>query len=195
MSEHQGRIIVVSAASGSGKTTIVRNLLSEMPELQFSISATTRDKRENEIDGKHYRFITELDFENKIRNNEFIEWEQFYDYYYGTLRDDVESKLNSGISVVLEVDVKGAVNIKRTYENAVLIFIMPPSIEVLKERLIQRNTESKTDLRKRFERMEMELSYKDKFDYVVVNDKLERAQNEVLEIVKKEISEDKLKWK
>ena len=195
MENRKGKIIVISAASGSGKTTIVRNLLSKIPELNFSISATTRNKRENEIDGEHYRFISDEEFEEKIRKDEFIEWEQFYDYYYGTLKEDVEKKLNDGKSSVFEVDVKGAVSIKNSYNDAVLIFIMPPSIETLKKRLIQRNTESKNDLRKRFERMEMELSYKEKFDHIVVNEELERAQDEVLEIVKKEISEDKLEWK
>jgi len=195
MENRKGKIIVISAASGSGKTTIVRNLLSKIPELNFSISATTRNKRENEIDGEHYRFISDEEFEEKIRKDEFIEWEQFYDYYYGTLKEDVEKKLNDGKSIVFEVDVKGAVSIKNSYNDAVLIFIMPPSIETLKKRLIQRNTESKNDLRKRFERMEMELSYKEKFDHIVVNEELERAQDEVLEIVKKEISEDKLEWK
>lgn len=195
MENIKGKIIVISAASGSGKTTIVRSLLSQMPELEFSISATTRSKRENEIDGKHYRFISDKEFEEKISNDEFIEWQQFYDYYYGTLKKDVEKKLNEGKSIVFEVDVKGALSIKNFYNDAVLIFIMPPSIETLKQRLIQRNTESENDLRKRFERMEMELSYQDKFDHIVINDELDRAKKEVFEIVEKELSEDKLKWK
>lgn len=187
----KGKIFVVSAPSGAGKTTIVRNTLKETPELEFSVSATTRGKRENEVDGKDYFFISERDFEEKIRNNEFIEWEQFYDYYYGTLKSYVDEKIDSGKSVVLELDVKGAVNIKKSYPDAVLIFIMPPSLEVLKNRLINRKTESEKDLQKRFERAEMELSYENKFDYVVNNENLNFAKQKVLEIVKNEINEDR----
>ncbi len=188
----KGKIFVVSAPSGSGKTTIVRNTLKEIPELEFSVSATTRNRREAEVDGKDYFFISEAEFEEKIRKDEFIEWEQFYDYYYGTLKSYVDHKINSGKSIVLELDVKGAVNMKKSYPDSVLIFIMPPSLEVLKNRLINRKTESERDLQKRFERAEMELGYKDNFDYVVVNEKLNFAKNQVLEIVKNEISEDKL---
>ena len=187
----RGKLIVVSAPSGSGKTTIVRNVLKEIPDLEFSVSATTRTLRGNEVEGKDYFFISEKEFEEKIRENEFIEWEQFYDYYYGTLKSFVNSKIENGKSVILEVDVKGAINIKKSYPDSVLIFIMPPSIEVLKNRLINRKTESADDLRKRFERAEMELGYKDKFDYLVINEELETAKREVLEIVKNELKENK----
>ena len=188
----KGKIFVVSAPSGSGKTTIVRNTLKEIPGLEFSVSATTRKRRETEVEGKDYFFISETEFEEKIRNDEFIEWEQFYDYYYGTLKSYVDDKVNCGKSIVLELDVKGAVNMKKSYPDSVLIFIMPPSLEILKNRLINRKTETERDLQKRFERAEMELGYKDKFDYVVVNENLNFAKNQVLEIVKNEINEDKL---
>ncbi|MBN1301815.1 MAG: guanylate kinase [Melioribacteraceae bacterium] len=190
MSE-KGKIIVFSAPSGSGKTTIVRNMMSKLPDLEFSVSVTTRAKRSNETDGKDYYFISEGEFEKKIRDNEFVEWEKFYDYYYGTVRKHIEEKINNGRSVVLEVDVKGALNIKKAYADAVLIFIMPPSMEVLKNRLINRKTESEEDLIKRIARAEMELSYKDKFDYVVINENLESAKKEVFEIVKNVIQENK----
>jgi len=188
MVNKKAKLFVFSAPSGSGKTTIVREILKIFPELIFSISATTRKKRKNEIDGKDYFFIDETEFENKVRNNEFIEWEKFYDYYYGTLVEFIEDQLNNSKSVVLEVDVKGALNIKQSYPDSVLIFIMPPSIEELKKRLLQRQTESEEDFLKRIHRAEMELSYNSKFDYIVVNDSLDRAKNEVLEIIRKEIN-------
>lgn len=183
-----GKLFVFSAPSGSGKTTIVRKLLREFDDLVFSISATTRKRRGNEVEGKDYFFISEEEFKKKIENNEFIEWEKFYDYYYGTLKSFVDKQLEQNKSVLLEVDVKGAVRIKKKYSNSVLIFIAPPSKEVLKQRLINRKTETAEDLQKRIERAEMELEYKDKFDYVVINENLDRAIEEVKEIVKKEIN-------
>lgn len=187
---NKAKLFVFSAPSGSGKTTIVREILKTFPELIFSISATTRKKRSNEVNGKDYFFISEEEFERKIRNNEFVEWEKFYDYYYGTLYEFIETQLKNSKSLVLEVDVKGAVNIKNSYPQSVLIFIMPPSLEELKKRLLYRQTESQEDYIKRIHRAEMELSYKDKFDYIVVNDNLERAKKEVVEIIKKEINQE-----
>mgnify|MGYP005840204975 CR=1 FL=1 len=187
----KNKLFVFSAPSGSGKTTIVREILKIFPELVFSISSTTRKKRKKEIDVKYYFFISEEEFEKKILNNEFIEWEKFYDYYYGTLVEFIESQLQNSKSVVLEVDVKGALSIKKSYPQSVLIFIMPPSLEELKKRLLQRQTESHEDFLKRIHRAEMELSYKDKFDYIIVNDSLERAKNEVVEIIKNEINQEK----
>ncbi|MCF8264873.1 MAG: guanylate kinase, partial [Melioribacteraceae bacterium] len=134
--------MVVSAPSGAGKTSIVQYVLKRVENLEFSISATTRAKRESETHGKDYYFITEEDFKRKIEANEFIEWECFYDYYYGTLKSSVDSAVNSGKSVLLEVDVKGAISIKKDYPQAILIFIAPPSFEILKKRLINRKTES-----------------------------------------------------
>ncbi|PJA96996.1 MAG: guanylate kinase [Ignavibacteriales bacterium CG_4_9_14_3_um_filter_34_10] len=184
----KAKLFVFSAPSGSGKTTIVRSLLKYFPELVFSVSATTRKKRSTEINGKDYFFISETEFENKIKNDEFVEWEKFYDYYYGTLVSFIEDKLGKSQSVVLEVDVKGALSIKKSYPDSVLIFIMPPSLEELKVRLLNRKTESEEDFKKRIHRAEMELSYKDKFDYIVINDNLERAKNQVLDIIKNEIN-------
>ncbi|MAT59951.1 MAG: guanylate kinase [Ignavibacteriae bacterium] len=190
MTDKKGKLLVFSAPSGSGKTTIVRTILSKYKELDFSVSATTRKRRENETDGKDYFFISEEEFKKKIDAQEFIEWERFYDYYYGTLKSFVDDEIDSGKSVVLEVDVNGAVNIKKNYPSAVLIFIMPPSFEELKNRLINRSTETESDLKKRIERAEYEFTYKDKFDYVVINDKLEDAVNKVYEIIEKEINQE-----
>lgn len=185
--EKFGKLFVFSAPSGSGKTTIVRNTLKQFPDLIFSISATTRRRRANEVEGNHYFFISEDDFKEKIENQEFVEWEIFYDYYYGTLKSFVDDKTNSGNSVVFEVDVKGAVSIKKTYPDAVLIFIRPPSIKELKERLLKRNTETEEDLKKRFERAEMELDYEQYFDHVIENDNLDHAKEKAINIINSEL--------
>ena len=182
------KLFVFSAPSGAGKTTIVKDILKSFPEFKFSVSATTRKKRPGEIDGVDYYFISEDEFKRKIENNEFVEWEKFYDYYYGTLKKTIDENLANGYTTIFEVDVKGALNIKKVYHDAVLIFIVPPSIEELKERLRKRNTETDEDLRKRLERADMELSYKDKFDYVVENINLEEAKEKVKKIIEKEIS-------
>ncbi|MDH7603451.1 MAG: guanylate kinase [Melioribacter sp.] len=182
------KLFVFSAPSGAGKTTIVKDILKSFPDFKFSVSATTRKKRPGEIDGVDYFFITEDEFKRKIENNEFVEWEKFYDYYYGTLKKTIDENLSNGYTTIFEVDVKGALNIKKVYPDAVLIFIVPPSIDELKERLKKRNTETDEDLRKRLERAQMELSYKDKFDYVVENINLEDAKEKVKKIIEKEIS-------
>ena len=150
-----GKIIIFSAPSGAGKTTIVRNALREFPKLVFSISATTREKRGVEKDGVDYFFISEKEFLQKIENEEFVEWETFYGYYYGSLKSFVDEQLGNNRSIVFEVDVKGALKIKETYPESISIFIMPPSLDELKTRLKNRKTENDKDLKKRFERAEM----------------------------------------
>ena len=190
MTKKEAKLFVFAAPSGSGKTTIVKDVLKNYSEFVFSISATTRKKRQTETDGKDYYFISESDFLNKIESSEFVEWERFYDYYYGTLKSQIVSNIKNGLHTVFEVDVKGAVKIKECYPNSILIFIAPPSIEVLRNRLIQRNTETEEDLKKRIERAEMELSYKDKFDYVVSNVNLEVAKEEVRKIIENVIKEN-----
>lgn len=186
----KGKLFVFSAPSGSGKTTIVRDVLKNNPELVFSVSATTRKKRDVEVEGKHYFFLSEEEFINKVDNNEFVEWEKFYGYYYGTLKKFIEEQLAEGNNVVLEVDVKGALSIKNTYPDSLLIFIAPPSKEILIQRLKDRNTETEEDLKKRIERSEMELGFKDKFDIVVINDDLLKAKEEVKKIIDREITKE-----
>jgi guanylate kinase len=187
----KGKIFAVSAPSGAGKTTIVKSILNGIPQLAFSISATTRKKRENEIEGVDYHFISEADFLRKIEENQFLEWEKFYDYYYGTPKGFIEEKITNGIHVLLEVDVNGALRIKSIYPESILIYIYPPSFEVLVERLKNRKTEDENDLKKRVERAKMELSQKDKFDYLVVNNDLNTAITEVKDFIKEIINKEK----
>ncbi len=190
MEKKNGVIIAVSAPSGTGKTTIVKKILSDFPELIFSISATTRKKRDYETEGVEYFFISEEEFKSKIEKGEFIEWEKFYDYYYGTFKSYIEQNINNGKSVIVEIDVKGALELKKIYPDSVLIFIYPPSLDELEKRLTNRQTENETDLKKRIKRAKMELSLKDKFDYFIENDDLEKAILETESLIKKIIYEE-----
>ena len=185
MNNPKGIIIAVSAPSGTGKTTIVKKILDEYPDLIFSVSATTRQKRDYEVEGVDYFFITEDEFKKKIDNGEFVEWEKFYDYYYGTYKSFIEKNIESGKSVILEIDVNGALSLKKIYPESILIFIYPPSFEELKNRLKNRNTEDETDYKKRIERAKMELSLKPKFDYLIENKDLEKALSETKSLISK----------
>ncbi|NWF51176.1 MAG: guanylate kinase [Ignavibacteriaceae bacterium] len=181
----RGSIIVVSAPSGAGKTTIVKEILKEFPEIIFSVSATTRKKRETESDGIDYFFISEEKFKEHIKNNDFVEWEKFYDYYYGTFKSFIDSNIENGKSVLLELDVKGALSIKNIYPESSLIYILPPSLDELVDRLVKRKTENEDDLKKRIKRAEMELSLKNKFDYLVINKELDIAIDQAKSLIKK----------
>ena len=187
----KGEIIAVSAPSGGGKTTIVKQILKKFPEIVFSVSATTRPKRESEKNGVEYYFITEAEFKQKINNDEFVEWEKFYDYYYGTFKSVVEENVKNGKSVLLEVDVKGAISLKKIYPEAHLIYITPPSFEELVKRLRERRTESESDMKKRIERAKMELSVKDKFDYFIDNKDLNKAINDTSDLINKILNKEK----
>lgn len=185
------KVFVVSAPSGAGKTTIVRNVLSRLPEIDFSVSATTRERRSFEVDGVDYFFLSVDEFNKKIEAEEFVEWETFYGYYYGTLKSYINSRLENGKSVLLEVDVKGALKIKEEYPKAIMVFILPPSIDELKRRLINRKTESDSDLQKRFERAKMEIDFQTHFEHRIVNDNLEYAKEKVYDILSKELKKEK----
>ena len=190
LNQTKGKLIVFSAASGAGKTTIVKEILNEFPQIIFSISATTRPKRETEIDGIEYFFLTEIEFQKRIENDDFIEWEKFYDYYYGTLKSFITENIEAGKPVLLELDVKGALTIKRLYPYAHLIYISPPSFEELVNRLRQRNTESESDFLKRIDRAKMELSLKGQFDYIIENKDLNKAVAEAKSLVNNILKEN-----
>lgn len=181
------KLIILTAPSGAGKTTIVRHLLNTMPELAFSISATTRERRPNEVEGKDYYYIGVAEFKKLIAEDAFAEWQQVYpDQFYGTLRREMDRIWAEGKHIVFDIDVKGAVNLKNAYpDQSLAIFVKPPSKEALFERLRQRKTENEESLRKRLAKAEEELTFEDKFDHVLVNDVLEDALDEAQLVVRR----------
>ncbi|HET9486725.1 MAG TPA: guanylate kinase [Chryseosolibacter sp.] len=173
-----GKAIIFSAPSGSGKTTIVKHLLKNNPDLGFSISASTRDKRgRTEQNGKDYYFLPPKEFKKKIDNNEFVEWEEVYEgNFYGTLKSEIDRVWKEGKNVIFDVDVKGGLNLKKYFgDKALAIFVKVPSLEILKERLNDRGTETKESLSRRLFKAEFEMSFSDKFDVVLVNENLETS--------------------
>ena len=180
-----GKLIVISAPSGSGKTSIVSYLLKNMETLSFSISACSREKRENEIEGKDYHFLGIEGFKRSIKEDSFLEWEEVYkNQFYGTLKSEVERIWSEGKTVIFDVDVVGGLNIKKQYPKECLsIFIMPPSLEVLAERLIGRGSESDESLQKRLDKAEEEISQNQDFDTVILNDDLSIACEETQEVI------------
>lgn len=181
----QGKLIVFSAPSGSGKTTIVKELLNRELDLEFSISAASREARPNEIHQKDYHFISIEDFRKKIENDDFIEWEEVYtNNFYGTLKSEVQRIWNKGKHVIFDIDVIGGLNIKKQYpDNTLAIFVQPPSVEELKNRLIGRGTETNEKIAMRIAKAESEIEFASKFDYILYNDVLEVAQNEAENII------------
>ena len=190
----RGRLIIVSAPSGSGKSTIVNWLMQEYPELNlyFSISCTSRAPRGTEQNGVEYFFLTPEEFKAKIQNNEFLEYEEVYENrFYGTLKQQVENQREAGQNVVFDVDVKGGVNIKKYYgDEALSLFIQPPSVEELRRRLEGRATDTPEAIAERLAKAEYEMTFAPQFDHVIVNDDLETAKQETLKVVKEFTSPD-----
>lgn len=186
VNRNMAKVIIFSAPSGSGKSTIINYLMAQNLNLHFSISATSRPPRGTEKNGVEYFFLSPEEFKTLIAKGEFLEYEEVYkDRFYGTLKSQVDAQLERGENVVCDVDVLGGQNIKAYYgDKALSLFIQPPSIEVLKQRLESRGTDAPEVIKDRLARAEFELSYADKFDEVVVNDNLEDAQSEALSLIK-----------
>ncbi|MEZ4948647.1 MAG: guanylate kinase [Saprospiraceae bacterium] len=175
--QRTGKLIIFTAPSGAGKTTIVRHLLKCYPNLAFSVSATSRERRPNEKEGVDYYFLSIEEFKKKIKEEAFIEWEEVYDnQFYGTLKSEVDRLLEEGKNVIFDIDVEGATNLKKRYkDHALAIFVKPPSEFTLLERLQNRKTETRESLRKRIEKAKRELAYQSRFDQILVNDVLEET--------------------
>jgi guanylate kinase len=176
-----GKAIIFSAPSGSGKTTIVKHLLKNNPDLGFSISASTRDRRgRKETDGVDYHFLSPEEFKAKIDNDEFIEWEEVYaGNFYGTLKSEIERIWSEGKNVIFDVDVKGGIALKKYFgDKALSIFVKVPSLDILKQRLSERGTESEESLSRRLFKAKFEMTFQDKFDVVLLNEELSKATNE-----------------
>ena len=187
----QGKLIVFSGPSGSGKSTIVKKLQeSKVIKAEFSVSATSRQPRGHEKNGEHYYFLTSVDFKQKVNNNDFIEWQEVYkNQFYGTLKSEADRIRNKGNHVLFDIDAIGGTNIKKLYgDDALTIFIKPPSLKILEERLINRSTETPESLKKRIEKAEYELSFAEKFDYILINEILDTAVDQVKDIVLKFIN-------
>lgn len=182
----KGRLVIISAPSGAGKTTIVNHLLEKGLELEFSISATTRPPRGNEENGKEYWFISADEFTARINNCEFAEWEEVYKgYRYGTLKEEIDRIRNKGMNVIFDVDVKGGINLKNLYgTEAISIFIMPPSVADLEKRLLARATDDRERIKTRIEKAKEEIKLSDRFDNIIVNDNLAVAKQEAYLMVK-----------
>jgi guanylate kinase len=179
------KLIIISAPSGAGKTTIVRHLLDSGLSLGFSISATTRAPRGDEKDGVDYFFLTVPEFRKRIANNEFVEWEEVYkDLFYGTLKSELERIWAKGNHVIFDVDAKGGINLKKIFgPKSIAIFIMPPSVEELEKRLITRGTDESEKIRMRVSKAKEELELANQFDFVIVNHRLDKAKEEARKIV------------
>ncbi|MEQ6358496.1 guanylate kinase [Thermoanaerobacter thermohydrosulfuricus] len=179
----KGLLIVLSGPSGAGKGTICKALMKKEKNLKLSISATTRQPRSGEIEGKNYFFKSEEEFEKMIENDSFLEWAKVYDHYYGTPKDFVLKNLEEGNDVVLEIDIQGALKIKEKFPEGVFIFILPPSMEELKNRIKKRGTETEEEIIKRFKSAYEELNYVSRYNYVVINDSVEEAVEKIRAII------------
>lgn len=181
--KNQGVLTLLVGPSGSGKGTVLKQVLENDDNVFLSISATTRSPRKGEIDGQHYYFITKNEFKEKIESESMLEYASYCDNFYGTPKNAVLNKLLNGQNVILEIEMQGAMQVKKMYENAVMIFIIPPSIQVLRERLSDRGTEDEITINKRMETAVKEIGFAYECDYIVINDVLETAVNQVKSII------------
>lgn len=183
-------LIIISSPSGGGKSTVARYILKNIKSLEFSVSATTRPRRPKEVNGKDYFFMDIDDFKRRIQNNELVEYEEIFDNYYGTLKTVTDKAISEDRFLLFDVDVKGAMSLQKYYPNeTLLIFLEPINIEILRQRLNKRNTETSEQIERRINRAIMEIATKDKFDFVILNDNLEKTLNTVRNIIEKNIKE------
>jgi guanylate kinase len=183
--KYKKHLIVLASPSGGGKSTVARHLLKTFPQMKFSISATTRQKRPREIHGKDYYFITKEEFLAKISANELVEYEEIFGNYYGTLKSTIDKAINEDSIMLFDIDVKGAISLKKLYpEESNLIFILPPDLQTLQLRLAKRGTETEEQINNRLSRAKLEIAEKDKFDFVILNEVLETTLSQAESIVK-----------
>lgn len=187
----QGKIIIISAPSGTGKSTIINEIIkNDSLRLKFSVSATNRDKREGETDGVNYHFLSTEQFRQAIAEDAFVEYEEVYPgRFYGTLKSEVERILSNGDNLILDIDVKGGINVKRQYPDALSVFIIPPSIEALRERLTGRGTDDVETINQRIAKANFELSFASQYDTNIVNENLDKAIKETKDLISKFIAE------
>jgi guanylate kinase len=182
-SKQKGMVIIMSAPSGAGKTSICDAVVKKNKNIVYSISTTTRAPRKGERNGREYFFVTEAKFKDEIKQKQFVEWAKVHNNYYGTSKKILESIISKGKDVLLDIDVQGAIKIKKQYKDALMIFIMTPSLKILKQRLIKRNKDTKEVINIRLKNAEKEISYIDKYDYLVINDKLNESIKQVENII------------
>ncbi|MBE6063200.1 MAG: guanylate kinase [Clostridium butyricum] len=179
----KGLLIVISGPSGAGKGTICKSFMERNKDVVLSVSATTRSPRKGEVDGVNYHFMTKEQFKDKIKANDFLEYAEVYDNFYGTPKSNVEELLESGKDVILEIDIQGALKVKENTEDGVFVFILPPSMEELKQRIIKRGSETEESLMKRFKSAYKEINFVSKYNYAVVNDEVETAVEKLESII------------
>ena len=182
-SRGKGLLIVISGPSGAGKGTICKRFMEKNKEVVLSVSATTRSPRQGEVDGVNYHFMTKEQFKDKIKSDDFLEYAEVYDNFYGTPKSNVNELLESGKDVILEIDIQGALKVKENAEDGIFIFILPPSMEELKQRIIKRGSETEESLMKRFKSAYKEINFVSKYNYAVVNDEVETAVEKLESII------------
>ncbi|MCF7810673.1 guanylate kinase [bacterium] len=179
-----GRLIVISAASGTGKSTVIKEVMKQLPDLVFSVSSTTRKARDGEREGVHYHFLTHEEFKRRIEENRFVEWEEVYGEFYGTEHEALERNLKIGKSIILDIDVMGGEHLHFLYPDAILIFLYPPSFKELRRRINSRGSENPDIISERLARFPLEKEKGNKYPFRVVNDDVQRAASEVVNIIK-----------
>ena len=184
---NEGLLIVISGPSGVGKGTICKELMKRY-DYNVSISATTRSPREGEVDGVNYHFLDKKSFEEKLSNSEFLEYAQVYGNYYGTLKQSVENEIHNGKNIILEIDIQGTLQVQKVYRNAIYIFLLPPSINELKNRILKRGSETESSFNLRFSSVSEELKYMNSYDYAVINDDIDKAVKKIHNIINTEMN-------